>query len=251
MRQAMEIEGLDHEAAERRLTRVDRFRRAYVETVYGVDLKEPGMCHLVLRLDGDPARGLRRADRTPPRSARAGRSARAPSGGRRSRCARAAPPRAGRAPPRRGRARCPRRDRARARRQRSARSTSSEVVRRTVSVRPVARPIRDARFWPWRTLASAHSMPCSKYWPMTELSVKTSGEVAVARPTTVASTYSSFGPSVWPSSWARLIASDLPNQLSSSSRPLPRCSGVSACARRRRRRSATSERGTSRSTSCR
>ena len=48
VRQAMEIEGLDHEAAERRLTRVDRFRRAYVETVYGVDLKEPGMCHLVL-----------------------------------------------------------------------------------------------------------------------------------------------------------------------------------------------------------
>lgn len=48
VRQAMTIEGLDHAAAERRLTRVDRFRRAYVETVYGVDLKEPGMCHLVI-----------------------------------------------------------------------------------------------------------------------------------------------------------------------------------------------------------
>jgi len=48
VRQAMTIEGLDHEAAERRLSRVDRFRRAYVETVYGVDLKEPGMCHLVM-----------------------------------------------------------------------------------------------------------------------------------------------------------------------------------------------------------
>jgi cytidylate kinase len=48
VRQAMAIEGLDHEAAERRLVRVDRFRRAYVETVYGVDLHEPGICHLVL-----------------------------------------------------------------------------------------------------------------------------------------------------------------------------------------------------------
>ena len=46
--QAMAIECLDHEAAERRLARVDRFRRAYVETVYGVDLHEPGICHLVL-----------------------------------------------------------------------------------------------------------------------------------------------------------------------------------------------------------
>ena len=47
MRQAMEIEGIDQEAAERRLARVDRFRRAYVETFYGVDLREPGVCHLV------------------------------------------------------------------------------------------------------------------------------------------------------------------------------------------------------------
>ena len=48
VRQAMEIENLDQEAAERRLARVDRFRYAYVETVYGVDLREPGMCHLVI-----------------------------------------------------------------------------------------------------------------------------------------------------------------------------------------------------------
>ena len=48
MRQAMVIEGLDHEAAERRLARVDRFRRAYVETLYGVDLREAGMCHLII-----------------------------------------------------------------------------------------------------------------------------------------------------------------------------------------------------------
>ena len=44
VRQAMAIEGLDHEAAERRLSRVDRFRRAYVETVYGVDLKRARAC---------------------------------------------------------------------------------------------------------------------------------------------------------------------------------------------------------------
>jgi cytidylate kinase len=48
VRQAMEIESLDHEAAERRLARVDRFRRAYVETFYGVDLREAGVCHLVI-----------------------------------------------------------------------------------------------------------------------------------------------------------------------------------------------------------
>jgi cytidylate kinase len=48
VRQAMEIEGIDREAAERRLARVDRFRRAYIDTLYGVDLKEPGVCHLVL-----------------------------------------------------------------------------------------------------------------------------------------------------------------------------------------------------------
>ena len=48
VRQAMAIEGLDREAAERRLQRVDRFRRAYIETLYGVDLREPGACHLVI-----------------------------------------------------------------------------------------------------------------------------------------------------------------------------------------------------------
>jgi cytidylate kinase len=46
VRQAMVIESLDHEAADRRLSRVDRFRRAYVETFYGVDLHD--ICHLVL-----------------------------------------------------------------------------------------------------------------------------------------------------------------------------------------------------------
>ena len=48
VRQAMEIEGIDQRTAEQRLARVDRFRRAYIETLYGVDLHEPGVCHLVL-----------------------------------------------------------------------------------------------------------------------------------------------------------------------------------------------------------
>ena len=48
VRQAMEIEGIDHDLAEHRLTRVDRFRRAYIDTLYGVDLRETGICHLVL-----------------------------------------------------------------------------------------------------------------------------------------------------------------------------------------------------------
>jgi cytidylate kinase len=48
VRQAMEIGSLDHETAERQVARVDRFRRAYIETLYGVDLKEAGVCQLVL-----------------------------------------------------------------------------------------------------------------------------------------------------------------------------------------------------------
>jgi cytidylate kinase len=48
LRQAMEIEGVDHDTAKQRLTRIDRFRRAYIETLYGVDPHDPGVCHLVL-----------------------------------------------------------------------------------------------------------------------------------------------------------------------------------------------------------
>ena len=48
VRQAMEVEEIDRATAEHRLTRVDRFRRAYIDTLYGVDLHEPGICHLVL-----------------------------------------------------------------------------------------------------------------------------------------------------------------------------------------------------------
>ena len=46
--QAMAIEGIDRETAERRLTHTDRFRRAYLEDLYGIDLTAPGVFHLTL-----------------------------------------------------------------------------------------------------------------------------------------------------------------------------------------------------------
>jgi cytidylate kinase len=48
VRQAMEIEGIDRPAAEQRLRRVDRFRRAYLEDLYGLSVREPGAFHVVL-----------------------------------------------------------------------------------------------------------------------------------------------------------------------------------------------------------
>ena len=48
VRQAMVIEGIEQRTAEQRLARVDRFRRAYLDTLYGIDPHEPGVCHLVL-----------------------------------------------------------------------------------------------------------------------------------------------------------------------------------------------------------
>jgi cytidylate kinase len=48
VRQAMEIEGIDRPTAEQRLRRVDRFRRAYLEDLYGVSVREPGAFHVVL-----------------------------------------------------------------------------------------------------------------------------------------------------------------------------------------------------------
>ena len=48
VRQAMALEGIDQRTAEQRLARVDRFRRAYLDTLYGVDPHETGICHLVL-----------------------------------------------------------------------------------------------------------------------------------------------------------------------------------------------------------
>jgi cytidylate kinase len=46
--QAMRIEDIDRETARRRLARMDRFRRAYLEGLYGVDVREPGLFHLVI-----------------------------------------------------------------------------------------------------------------------------------------------------------------------------------------------------------
>jgi cytidylate kinase len=46
--QAMAIEGIDRATAEQRLGQTDRFRRAYLEGLYGVDVREPGAFHLVL-----------------------------------------------------------------------------------------------------------------------------------------------------------------------------------------------------------
>ena len=48
VRQAMEIEAIDRHTAEKRLARVDRFRRAYIETLYGVEVHEPGVYDLVV-----------------------------------------------------------------------------------------------------------------------------------------------------------------------------------------------------------
>jgi cytidylate kinase len=46
--QAMRIEGIDRDTAKRRLARMDRFRGAYLEGLYGVDVREPGLFHLVI-----------------------------------------------------------------------------------------------------------------------------------------------------------------------------------------------------------
>src|SRR3954454_2054304 len=46
--QAMASERLDRETAKGRLSRMDRFRRAYLEGLYGVAPRDPGVFHLVL-----------------------------------------------------------------------------------------------------------------------------------------------------------------------------------------------------------
>jgi hypothetical protein len=46
--QAMEIERIDRRTAEERRERVDRFRRAYLEDLYGVDVRDPGVFELVI-----------------------------------------------------------------------------------------------------------------------------------------------------------------------------------------------------------
>jgi hypothetical protein len=46
--QAMAIEGIDRDTAKRRLGRMDRYRRAYLEALYCVDPRDPGLFHLTL-----------------------------------------------------------------------------------------------------------------------------------------------------------------------------------------------------------
>jgi cytidylate kinase len=46
--QAMILERIDRAAAERRLHNTDRFRRAYLEGLYGVDPDAPGTFHVIL-----------------------------------------------------------------------------------------------------------------------------------------------------------------------------------------------------------
>lgn len=47
-RQAMTLERLDRQTAERQLARVDRIRRAYLQDLYGIDPRAAGVFHLVL-----------------------------------------------------------------------------------------------------------------------------------------------------------------------------------------------------------
>jgi hypothetical protein len=57
VRQAMVIEGIDRPTAERRLSRVDQFRHAYLKDLYGVDVREPASFHLVLDSTAIPLGG--------------------------------------------------------------------------------------------------------------------------------------------------------------------------------------------------
>jgi len=46
--QAMRLEGIDRETAERRMRETDRAREAYVQQFYGVDAREASLYHLVI-----------------------------------------------------------------------------------------------------------------------------------------------------------------------------------------------------------
>jgi Cytidylate kinase-like family len=46
--QAMNLEGIDRESAERHLRETDRAREAYVQQFYGVDARDAGLYHLVI-----------------------------------------------------------------------------------------------------------------------------------------------------------------------------------------------------------
>jgi cytidylate kinase len=51
--QAMRIEGIDRATAKQRLARIDGDRRAYLECLYGVDAREPGLFDLTLDSTAD------------------------------------------------------------------------------------------------------------------------------------------------------------------------------------------------------
>ena len=61
--EAMQIEQIGRDEAERRLTEVDRTRAAYVRRLYGCDVKDPSLYHLVFDSTTVP-RHVRRAHRT-------------------------------------------------------------------------------------------------------------------------------------------------------------------------------------------
>ena len=46
--QAMELEGVDRETAERHMRETDRAREAYVQQFYGVDARDAALYHLVI-----------------------------------------------------------------------------------------------------------------------------------------------------------------------------------------------------------
>ena len=48
LEQAMAIEGVDRETAQRHMRETDRAREAYVQQFYGVDARDPALYHLVL-----------------------------------------------------------------------------------------------------------------------------------------------------------------------------------------------------------
>jgi cytidylate kinase len=57
VRQAMQIDGIDRATAERRLARIDRFRRTYLKDLYGVDVRAPGVVDLVIDSTSIPLDG--------------------------------------------------------------------------------------------------------------------------------------------------------------------------------------------------
>jgi cytidylate kinase len=46
--QAMALDGIDRDSAERHLRETDRAREAYVQQFYGVDARDAGLYHLVI-----------------------------------------------------------------------------------------------------------------------------------------------------------------------------------------------------------